>query len=108
MNSILKQFVLFLTFLSLFSCTSEPVPVNLPINHPANPQAPETTFILPANPFQSDVSSAAPESNHESKMTHEAHDSHDGSEGSRLDHQMEQKKHESNEMQPSAQEKTGH
>jgi len=106
MTSILRQFVLLLVLLALFSCISEPVPINLSAYHPANPQAPETTFSPPSNPFQSDGLPAVLESNHESKMSHEAHGS--SSDGSQKDHQMEPKKHESGETNPSPPKKTGH
>ena len=38
--------------LFIIACVSEPVKVDLPANHPANPQTQETAFIPPPNPFQ--------------------------------------------------------
>ena len=47
--------LIFSGFLLLFlmACASEPVNIDLPQNHPANPEAQETAFISPPNPFQS-------------------------------------------------------
>ena len=74
---IFSGFILFL----LVSCVSEPVNVDLPQNHPANPQAHETAFIPPPNPFQnhmkmkSDSGSSMTEKKqsppHQHQMTHE-------------------------------------
>jgi hypothetical protein len=36
----------------IIACASEPVKVDLPANHPANPQSQGTAFIPPPNPFQ--------------------------------------------------------
>lgn len=41
----------FMTFF-IIGCVSDPVKVDLPVNHPANPQSNETAFIQPPNPFQ--------------------------------------------------------
>ena len=47
--------LIFSGFLLLFlmACASEPVNIDLPQNHPANPEAQETAFIPPPNPFES-------------------------------------------------------
>jgi len=35
----------------VIGCAGNPVPVDLPLNHPSDPGAPESRFILPPNPF---------------------------------------------------------
>ena len=45
---ILLYFILFF----VIACAGEPVKIDLPENHPANPKARETAFIPPPNPFQ--------------------------------------------------------
>lgn len=47
--------------LALIGCASEPVRVQLSIDHPANPRAPEAAFTLPPNPFQADVEISVPQ-----------------------------------------------
>jgi hypothetical protein len=106
MKSNLKQFVLFFGILSIYACASEPVPFNLPLDHPANPQAPETIFTHPVNPFQEGVSSVAPQSNPESKMIHEAHEASEENQRDLHMHQM-QMKQESKQMPSSANDKDG-
>ena len=64
--------ILLMSFL-LFACASEPVKVDLPANHPANPQSGETAFIPPPNPFQNNVSMGEHEGDGSSSMTHEKH-----------------------------------
>lgn len=49
-GSILCGFTIFF----LVACTGKPVNTGLPPNHPANPDAQETAFIPPPNPFQVD------------------------------------------------------
>ena len=56
----LKYFKLILAFcifiaLGVIGCAGESVRVELPANHPANPQALETQFVPPQNPFRTDV-----------------------------------------------------
>ena len=41
-------------------CAGNPVPVELPLNHPSDPGAPESRFILPPNPFDAEMTSAHP------------------------------------------------
>ena len=36
----------------IIGCASEPVKVDLPVNHPASPKSNETAFTPPPNPFQ--------------------------------------------------------
>ena len=64
--------ILLMSFL-LFACVSEPVRVDLPANHPANPQSEETAYIPPSNPFQNNVSMGEHEGDGSSSMTHEKH-----------------------------------
>ena len=45
---IVSGFIMFF----MAACAGEPVKVDLVQNHPANPEARETAFILPPNPFQ--------------------------------------------------------
>lgn len=62
-------FILLVTFF-MIGCVSDPVEVDLPANHPANPEAQEAEFIPPPNPFQEDVSSMKMESTTESMVKH--------------------------------------
>jgi hypothetical protein len=57
----------------LFACASEPVKVDLPVNHPANPQSQETAFIPPPNPFQNNIPKVEHKGGSTSSMTHEKH-----------------------------------
>ncbi len=57
----------------LFACASEPVKVDLPANHPANPQSQETAFIPPPNPFQNNIQRVEHEGDSSSSITHEKH-----------------------------------
>ena len=57
----------------IIACASEPVKVNLPTNHPANPQSQETVFIPPPNPFQNNIPMVKHEAENDSSMTHEKH-----------------------------------
>ena len=66
------SFILLLPFL-IFACASEPVKVDFPANHPANPQSQETAFIPPPNPFQINVSMGEEEGDSSSSMNHEKH-----------------------------------
>jgi hypothetical protein len=42
----------------VIGCADTPAPVDLPRNHPSDPGAPESRFILPPNPFDADMTSA--------------------------------------------------
>ena len=59
--------------LLLIACASEPVKVDLPANHPANPQSQETAFIPPPNPFQNNIPRVEHEKDSSPSMTHEKH-----------------------------------
>ena len=66
-------FGLLLTLLISFliiGCVSEPVKIDWPANHPANPETQEAEFIPPQNPFETDmaVMKEAPEK--DSMMKH--------------------------------------
>ena len=92
----------------LFACASEPVKVDLPANHPANPQSQETAFIPPPNPFQNNIPRVEHEGDGSSSITHEKHQpSHE--------HQMSHDKghdsmpsHSSEEQNPEHQHKEHH
>ncbi len=47
-------------------CVGNPVPVDLPLNHPSDPGAPESQFILPPNPFGADMTSVHPQAHDQS------------------------------------------
>ena len=97
------HFVLFIGILSLISCASDPVQFNLPLDHPANPRAPEAIFTPPLNPFVGNVLSAVPQADQETKMTHNAHGA---PEKDQAGHQMEpmQMKQKSKQMPSSTNE----
>ena len=66
------SFILLSSFF-IFACANEPVKVDLPANHPANPQSQETAFIPPPNPFQNNIRRVEHEEDGSSSMTHEKH-----------------------------------
>ena len=72
-NSIYGFFLILLIPFFIIGCASEPVQVDLPANHPANPHSQETVFIPPPNPFQNDIPMAKHEAENRSSMTHEKH-----------------------------------
>jgi hypothetical protein len=47
----IRLFCPFLMAVALLGCVHEPVPLELPRDHPANPQAAEMKFMPPPNPF---------------------------------------------------------
>ena len=59
-----------LTLLFIIGCAGEAVRVELPLNHPANPQAPESMFSPPQNPFQTELTVMEEESTSDSTMKH--------------------------------------
>ena len=67
--------IVLILFMSIFiiGCVSEPLKVDLPANHPANPQSRETAFIPPPNPFQDNIPMVEHEADNSSSMTHEKH-----------------------------------
>jgi hypothetical protein len=48
------------------SCAGKPAPVDLQLNHPSDPGAPESRFFLPPNPFGADMTSARPQAQDQS------------------------------------------
>ena len=91
-----------LILLSLMSCVSEPVNIDLPHNHPANPQAQETAFIPPPNPFQNhmEMKSEAGSSMTEKKQT--------PSHQHQMTHEMDQMSEDSMSKPETGKEKQGH
>lgn len=74
-----SAFGFFLTLITTFfiiSCASEPVRVNMPANHPANPQSEETAFMPPPNPFQNNTPTAEQQAGSSSSMSHDPGSSH--------------------------------
>ena len=71
-----KLIIAFFIFemLVLAGCAGESVRVEFPINHPANPEAHETEFTLPQNPFQTDVAAMEGETETDSMMKHKTHE----------------------------------
>ena len=72
-RSVFGMFLILLISFLMIGCASEPVKVDLPADHPANPHAPETAFTPPPNPFQNNVPMAVTESDRSSSMTHQKH-----------------------------------
>ena len=64
--------ILLMLFFTI-GCASEPVQVDLPANHPANPHSQEAAFIPPPNPFLDNIPMAKHEAHGSSSMTHEKH-----------------------------------
>ena len=50
--SVAGLFIMLSITFFIIGCASEPVKVDLPVNHPANPKSNETAFTPPPNPFQ--------------------------------------------------------
>lgn len=67
------RFSIVLMIFFIIGCASEPVKVDLPANHPANPQAQEVKFTPPPNPFKEDVAAMKGESAPDSMMKHKTH-----------------------------------
>ena len=83
------RFSIMLMIFFIIGCASEPVKVDLPANHPANPQAQEAEFTPPPNPFQEDVTALKRESTPDSIMKHKTHEE---SGEQHIDHNMGTKK----------------
>ena len=62
---------------SFWGCASEPVKTALPLSHPANPQARETPFNPPPNPFQTDSSLFESETTTGTATVHQDHQTGD-------------------------------
>ena len=80
--------ILIMTFF-IIGCASDPVKVELPANHPANPGAQEAEFIPPPNPFQEDVTAMKGESTPDSMMKHKTQEERGQQ---HMDHNMGTKK----------------
>ena len=72
-NRIFGISLILLTSFFIIACAREPVKVDLPDNHPANPQSRGTAFIPPPNPFQNNIPIVKHEAESSSLMTHEKH-----------------------------------
>ena len=83
------RFSIVLVFFFIIGCASEPVKVDLPANHPANPQAQEAEFTPPPNPFREDVTAMKGESTPDSIMRHKTYEE---SGKQHMDHNMGTKK----------------
>ena len=64
-------------FMTVFiiGCVSDPVKVDLPANHPANPQSNETAFTSPPNPFEQHMPMTGHEADEDSSMIKKEHPS---------------------------------
>ena len=67
-------FLILLMSFFIIGCVSEPVKIDLPANHPANPEAQEAEFTPPPNPFQEDVTAMKGESTQDSMMKPKTHE----------------------------------
>ena len=59
--------------LFIIGCASEPIKVDLPASHPANPGAQEAKFTPLPNPFQEDVTALKKDQTPDSMMKHKTH-----------------------------------
>ena len=101
------RFSIVLVFFFIMGCASEPIKVELPSNHPANPEAQEAEFVPPPNPFQENFSAMQMESKPESKMKHTPH-RENGKQ--HMNHQMgtDKKSHSDSELKMKPEETEGH
>lgn len=68
--------LLIMTFF-IIGCAGEPVKVDLPLEHPANPAAQESEFIPPPNLFQEEIADMEGKPEGESMMNHKMHEEKD-------------------------------
>jgi len=61
-----RSFLVVAFLVLLTGCAGNLVPVDLPLNHPSDPGAPESRFILPPNPFGTDMTSVHPQAHDQS------------------------------------------
>lgn len=94
--------ILLITFF-IIGCASEPVKIDLPTNHPTNPDAQEAVFTPPPNPFQKDVAAMKSESTPDSIMKHKTHNE---SGKQHMDHSMGTNKENPPDSAPTK--KSGH
>ena len=52
----LNTLAVFVILMTIWGCASEPVALNLPANHPADPNAAETAYTVVPNPFKNNGS----------------------------------------------------
>jgi hypothetical protein len=52
----LGYLAVFVLIFAFWGCASDPVPAELPANHPANPEAAEAAYTAAPNPFQDKMS----------------------------------------------------
>jgi len=84
-----SHFFVWAFLILMTGCVSEPVRTDLAVHHPANPEAPETPFERPPNPFKSDMFMIGIETGGAGSMTHKGTaDSHNQT----MNHQMDPKK----------------
>ena len=63
------SFILLISLLFM-GCVSEPVKINWPANHPANPETQEAEFIPPPNPFEMDIAVMNEEQDNDPTIKH--------------------------------------
>jgi len=51
----------FLAVLAIGACSNTQISTELPLSHPANPAAEASAFVLPPNPFATDVTLSDPD-----------------------------------------------
>ena len=90
------RFLIMTVVFFFVGCAGEPLKVDLPANHPANPHAPETAFIPPPNPFQESIPMAEQEAGSSSSITREEHPSE---QQHQMTHQTDQMKEDSRALQ---------
>ena len=96
-------FLILLMIVFIIGCVSEPVKVDLPANHPANPGAQEAEFKPPPNPFHEDVTAMKAESTPNSMMKHKTQEK---TGQQHMDHNMGTKK--GSEPDSDSTKKSGH
>lgn len=69
-----KKWLIPLALILVAGCAVQPVETELPVSHPANPQADSAPFTPPTNVFQSDESFAQTPPASGSSMTHKQHE----------------------------------
>ena len=74
-HRIYPCFLTMMTIFFLIGCAGKELKIDLPANHPANPQSDETAFTPPPNPFQESIPGSAQEAGGSSVMTHGEHES---------------------------------
>lgn len=106
-----KSITVFLgcTILVIAGCAAEPMRVEFPIDSPVNPEANETAFTPPPNPFQTDVaameggtatdSSMPPETREEMSQPHMDHNMGQKEDNPSAGESSKKTPHEKNENQ---------